>query len=318
MAPTQITGHIYCDNYFEFYFNGQLIAKDPLTFTPHNAVSVSFTWDGVSDKVFAIMCQDFATASGYEYVESGLSPTAFIIMLTLGSLATLCGFVLVWLSFFKQRKANEDVEGNGNNSAVSRHGKWLKLCSCLLLAGGLVAIILAVVLNIVLYSAQLGDGALIAEFSDGTVTSSQWQAFVATHGPTLASESAGCTSTNLDVCEIEKTPEPENWTSVAFTAGVGWKPATEYTADEAGWGMSPSWSDGQCCSPTSPMTRASLSACNSNWDVDAAKEVPVDVDESACLSPKVVFANTKAAFLWGADLKKDNRMLFRRVVPGPR
>jgi hypothetical protein len=29
---------IYCDNYFEFWFHGDWIAKDPLFFTPHQAV----------------------------------------------------------------------------------------------------------------------------------------------------------------------------------------------------------------------------------------------------------------------------------------
>jgi hypothetical protein len=36
--------------YFEFWFNGKLVAKDPLTFTPHNAAEVSFEWDGSSDQ----------------------------------------------------------------------------------------------------------------------------------------------------------------------------------------------------------------------------------------------------------------------------
>jgi hypothetical protein len=34
-GPQTITGHIFCDNQFEFYFNGQLIATDPMAFTPH-------------------------------------------------------------------------------------------------------------------------------------------------------------------------------------------------------------------------------------------------------------------------------------------
>ena len=38
-AAVTITGHIYCDNYFEFYFNGQQVFTDPLDFTPHNAAS---------------------------------------------------------------------------------------------------------------------------------------------------------------------------------------------------------------------------------------------------------------------------------------
>ena len=45
LASETITGTIYCDNYFEFWFNGIKIAEDPLDFTPHNAVSVSFTYD---------------------------------------------------------------------------------------------------------------------------------------------------------------------------------------------------------------------------------------------------------------------------------
>ena len=32
-TSTTITGHIYCDNRFEFWFNGKLVKKDPLTFT---------------------------------------------------------------------------------------------------------------------------------------------------------------------------------------------------------------------------------------------------------------------------------------------
>ena len=55
-AAETITGKIYCDNYFEFYFNGELVATDPMTFTPHQAVAVSFEWDGTSNKEYAIMC----------------------------------------------------------------------------------------------------------------------------------------------------------------------------------------------------------------------------------------------------------------------
>jgi hypothetical protein len=69
-TPQTITGTIYCDNYFEFWFNGQLVAKDPINFVPHNAVGVSFEWDGTSDKEYAIMCMDYASDSGYEYTET--------------------------------------------------------------------------------------------------------------------------------------------------------------------------------------------------------------------------------------------------------
>ena len=127
-GPQTITGYIYCDNYFEFWFNGVLVKKDPMTFTPHNAVAVSFEWDGVSDKEYAIMCMDYASSSGYEYVETS--------------------------------------------------------------------------------SPGLGDGSLMAEFSDGTVTSAAWNVFVLTMGPTDASITAGCSSSNLAPCAVVSTPEP--------------------------------------------------------------------------------------------------------------
>jgi hypothetical protein len=61
-------GTIYCDNYFKFWFNGKLIANDPLYFTPHQARHVTFGGDGCSNKMYVIMCQDFATQPGYEYM----------------------------------------------------------------------------------------------------------------------------------------------------------------------------------------------------------------------------------------------------------
>ncbi|OLP74902.1 hypothetical protein AK812_SmicGene45419, partial [Symbiodinium microadriaticum] len=120
-----ITGYIYCDNYFEFYFNGQLIAKDPLDFTPHNAVKVSFQYDETANasKTYAILCQDYASSSGYEYTQTD--------------------------------------------------------------------------------RAQLGDGALLAEFSDGIRTTSDWKSYVVTFGPTDASITNGCSSSNLSPCQVQ-------------------------------------------------------------------------------------------------------------------
>ena len=46
-GKTQIvTGTVYCDNQFILWVNGEKIATDPIVFTPHQAVSVSFEWDG--------------------------------------------------------------------------------------------------------------------------------------------------------------------------------------------------------------------------------------------------------------------------------
>jgi hypothetical protein len=225
-----ITGYIYCDNYFEFYFNGQLIKKDPLTFTPHQAVKVSFEYDGNSSKTYAIMCQDFATDTGYEYT-------------------------------------NTDRP-------------------------------------------QLGDGALLAEFSDGTVTSANWKAYVATFGPTDASVSSGCSSSNLSPCAVQDNGIPDNWYTESFDDSE-WSAATEYTTNEAGWGMSPTYSDGMCGKITSPLTR------------QAEEPSSIETTADECLDPKLVLcggdetcSDTEGRMLWGADMDRDNKMLFRYTTSG--
>ena len=69
-ATTTVSALIYADNYFEFYVNGILIKKDPIDFTPHQAVKFTFTKTvGVSNQ-YAIKANDFATSSGYEYTNS--------------------------------------------------------------------------------------------------------------------------------------------------------------------------------------------------------------------------------------------------------
>eukprot|EP01060_Flectonema_neradi_P022385 TRINITY_DN3063_c0_g1_i3.p1 TRINITY_DN3063_c0_g1~~TRINITY_DN3063_c0_g1_i3.p1 ORF type:complete len:332 (+),score=74.25 TRINITY_DN3063_c0_g1_i3:49-1044(+) len=221
-----LTGTIYCDNQFSFYFNGQLVATDPVAFTPHQAVQVSFEWDGVSDKVYAIECQDYASDSGYEYIGTT--------------------------------------------------------------------------------SPQLGDGALIAEFSDGTVTTADWKLFVVTHGPTDASIAAGCSSTNLDACAIDDYGTPTNWFSSDFDDSA-WTAATTYTAAQAGWGTTPTWS-GTCCTMTSPLDR-SLLGCNVN-----TAGVQITVTESECQDPQQLLGSSSASFLWGSDMDRDNKILFRHTV----
>ncbi|CAE7711247.1 unnamed protein product, partial [Symbiodinium pilosum] len=194
---TDITGYIYCDNYFEFYFNGQLIAKDPLDFTPHNAVKVSFQYNETetATKTYAILCQDYASSSGYEYTQTDRP--------------------------------------------------------------------------------QLGDGALLAEFSDGTRTTSAWKSYVVTFGPTDASIASGCSATNLAACAVQDNGVPDNWYAVDFDDSA-WASATEYTASQAGWGKTPSYSNGQCGTITSPLTKATASPSS----------IATTADE--CLNPKSV------------------------------
>ena len=208
-----------------------------MTFTPHNAVAVSFEWDEVSDKHYAILCRDFASDSGYEYI-------------------------------------------NANPG--------------------------------------LGDGALIAEFSDGTITSSDWKTFVANYGPTDESEANGCAATNLAPCVVNEIGNPDNWFGVDFDYS-GWDSATVYTAQEAGWGRAPTWVEGSgCCTATNPVDRSNLlldGGCSVNYDPALDRGVRTTVIESECLNPRDEFATTSAEFLWGSDLEKDNRVLFRTTVP---
>jgi hypothetical protein len=92
---------------------------------------------------------------------------------------------------------------------------------------------------------------LIASFSDGMMTSSEWKSYVMTEGPTEESEQAGCSSNNLDAVEIVDYGEPSDWFSLALDFSP-WEVATGYTAKQAGWGRPPTWVAGAgCCTATS-------------------------------------------------------------------
>jgi len=69
-TPRTVVGTVYCDNKFTLWVNGQKVANDPIEFTPHQAVRVSFEWNGTSNITYAIQCEDYASDSGYEYIES--------------------------------------------------------------------------------------------------------------------------------------------------------------------------------------------------------------------------------------------------------
>jgi hypothetical protein len=248
-----ITGTIYCDNYFEFFFNGVLVAKDPVFFTPHNGVKVSFEWDGILDKTYAIMCQDFVTESGYEYIETT--------------------------------------------------------------------------------SPRIGDGALIAEFSDGTVTSADWKIFVETHGPAQDSQdAAGCAPDNLDPCIVEKNAV-DDWMDPGYDDS-SWDNATEYLDEETGWGIPPILPH---CGPSlNPFTRLPLRirlidfrrlfrkvaynyddyvpTVDNHWVYEAHKIALVQISRGECINPRHQFRNSAANMVWGESLTLDNRILFRTVV----
>ena len=62
-VPTEtITGTIYADNWFEFYFNGQLMAIDPFQTGPLQAVEVEFQAPIYGPRTYAFHIRDWATA----------------------------------------------------------------------------------------------------------------------------------------------------------------------------------------------------------------------------------------------------------------
>jgi hypothetical protein len=221
-ATETITATIYADNYFEFYVDGTLVKQDPLSFTPHNAVKFTFTVTSGASRTYAIKANDFATSSGYEYVNSS--------------------------------------------------------------------------------TPQLGDGALRMLLSDGTVSNKNWKCFTTSFGPTDASIAAGCSATNLNACALSSTTEPTGWTTSSFN-DTAWSNATLYTEAEAGWGMTPSYTNGMCGPLTSPYTRLNLSPSS----------VATLADD--CLSPKDLSWGS-SSFIWQGDLKRDNTILCRFVFTG--
>lgn len=168
----------------------------------------------------------------------------------------------------------------------------------------------------------LGDGALVAAFSDGTRTSTEWKSYVVTYGPTEESETNGCSANNLDVCVVENYGMPDGWFGKGFDFS-SWTTVTEYTSDEAGWGRTPTWLEGVgCCLSISPLTGENLvtnNGCSVNFDIQTLEENAVEVDSSGCADPRSYFDTGReysdASFIWGSSLTKDNQMLFRLTVP---
>jgi hypothetical protein len=56
---TAVTGYIFVDSYFEFYVNGELVQKDPVSTTPQQAVEVNFTRNTSGTVVYAILARDY-------------------------------------------------------------------------------------------------------------------------------------------------------------------------------------------------------------------------------------------------------------------
>lgn len=221
-ATTTVSALIYADNYFEFYVNGNLVKKDPLDFTPHNAVKFTFTKTvGVTNQ-YAVKANDFATSSGYEYT----------------------------------------------NSTTRQPG--------------------------------IGDGGLKMLFSDGTVSSTSWKCMTTSYGPTDASIKAGCSAQNLTPCQVSTTAEPDNWTQLSFDDSK-WATASTFTDQQAGWGVTPTYQNGNCMTLTDPYTAQPKSP---SFQATTADE---------CIQPAVQNWGT-AKFMWRPSMDYDNTILCRLKV----
>jgi hypothetical protein len=149
---------------------------------------------------------------------------------------------------------------------------------------------------------QLGDGALIVSLNDGTVSNSTWKCFTTSFGPTDESIAAGCSEKNINPCQLKITAEPTNWQMKNFDDST-WTKAKEYTTEEAGWGRTPTYSNGKCGTLTDPLTGTNKSPSS------------IVTEENECLDPsKMSFTNAK--FIWQGDLKRDNTILCRYLNQG--
>lgn len=149
-------------------------------------------------------------------------------------------------------------------------------------------------------SPQIGSGALRVLLSDGTVSSSLWKCYSTNFAPTDASNAAGCSKTNLKVCNSTVLPEPTGWTLKSFDDSA-WKSATVYTEAQAGWGAAPTYQNGQCGNVVDPLTRIDKSP---NYITSTADE---------CVSPRDQ-SWSSSSFIWGSDIDRDNTILCRLTV----
>lgn len=309
-TPQNITGNIYCDNYFEFWFNGKFIKSDAIAGSPHQAVAVSFEWDGKSKKQYAIMCQDKGNETGWEYLQvprwnvetnqcCHLSEKTGKLDMCLPELNTqeLC-------EYHCHSKGCGYWETEANSARVTADG-----CDgC---------------------GAWVGDGALLAEFSDGTRTSRDWKILTVNYGPTDASIANGCGFDDISSCALDTKPMPDGWQLADFDDSA-WSPATEYTVDETGWGRAPCYHEdvGECCgfygqnrlkadpfcvkmqkedclSPKEVMCPHSRPDCPEGSDCHCGCKLYCESDQPSCTDER------DGRPIWGVDLMRDNVILFR-------
>ena len=73
-----IRAHMYADNWFMLYVNGELVAIDPIRFIPHNVVSVDIL--PVYPMTIAVLARDnHDPATGMEYANTSIGDAGFVL-----------------------------------------------------------------------------------------------------------------------------------------------------------------------------------------------------------------------------------------------
>lgn len=66
LSQRTLTAYVYADNYFEFYFNGNKVATDPVSYVPHNGVAFTFEAPSSGTYTYAFLAKDYSDSQGLE------------------------------------------------------------------------------------------------------------------------------------------------------------------------------------------------------------------------------------------------------------
>lgn len=110
MADT-IRAHVYADNSFQLYINGELVAVDSISFIPHNVIAVDLL--PAYPMTIAVMAIDNADPkTGMEYANTNIGDGGFILKLSDGTVTN---------AKWKAKKiAWGPVDGDTRNPRVER------------------------------------------------------------------------------------------------------------------------------------------------------------------------------------------------------
>jgi hypothetical protein len=81
-----LVAHIYADNWFKLYINGELIAVDSISFIPHNVISVQIL--PTYPMTLAVMAKDHADPkTGLEYNDTQIGDGGFVLKFSDGTVS---------------------------------------------------------------------------------------------------------------------------------------------------------------------------------------------------------------------------------------